>query len=110
MKMVWRRSRHDAGVGGTDVLRDLLGGRAFSFPKSVYAVYDCLASVLRGRKDALIMDFFAGSGTTLHGCQREIAACSAKRGIWGRMPCNNRNIASLLKGARTNDHQILRQP
>jgi adenine-specific DNA-methyltransferase len=66
MKTVWHRSRHDAGVGGTDVLRDLLGGRAFSFPKSVYAVYDCLAAVLRDRPSALIMDFFAGSGTTLH--------------------------------------------
>jgi len=66
MKTVWHRSRHDAGVGGTDVLRDLLGGRPFSFPKSVYAVYDCLAAVLRDRPNALIMDFFAGSGTTLH--------------------------------------------
>lgn len=66
IKTVWHRSRHDAGVGGTDVLRDLLGGRPFSFPKSVYAVYDCLAAVLRDRKNALIMDFFAGSGTTLH--------------------------------------------
>jgi adenine-specific DNA-methyltransferase len=66
MKTVWHRSRHDAGVGGTDVLRDLIGGRAFSFPKSVYAVYDCLAAVLRKKPDALIMDFFAGSGTTLH--------------------------------------------
>lgn len=66
MKTVWHRSRHDAGVGGTDVLRNLLGGRAFSFPKSVYAVEDCLNAVLRDRPDALIMDFFAGSGTTLH--------------------------------------------
>jgi adenine-specific DNA-methyltransferase len=66
MKTVWHRSRHDAGVGGTDVLRDLLGGRPFSFAKSVYAVYDCLAAVLRDKPDALIMDFFAGSGTTLH--------------------------------------------
>jgi adenine-specific DNA-methyltransferase len=66
MKTVWHRSRHDAGVGGTDVLRDLLGGRPFSFGKSVYAVYDCLAAVLRDKPDALIMDFFAGSGTTLH--------------------------------------------
>ena len=66
MKTVWHRSRHDAGVGGTDVLRQLLGGRAFSFPKSVYAVQDCLASVLRDRPNALVLDFFAGSGTTLH--------------------------------------------
>ena len=66
IKSVWHRSRHDAGVGGTDVLRDLLGGREFSFAKSVYAVYDTLAAVVRTNKDALIMDFFAGSGTTLH--------------------------------------------
>ena len=66
IKTVWHRSRHDAGVGGTDVLRSLLGSRAFSFPKSVYAVQDCLASILRDRTNALILDFFAGSGTTLH--------------------------------------------
>lgn len=66
MKTVWHRSRHDAGVGGTDVLRDLLGGRPFSFPKSVYAVHDCLAAVLRDKPNALVLDFFAGSGTTLH--------------------------------------------
>jgi len=66
MKTVWHRSRHDAGVGGTDVLRHLVGGRPFSFAKSVYAVHDCLAAVLRDRPDALILDFFAGSGTTLH--------------------------------------------
>src|SRR5690606_32774029 len=47
-------------------LRNLLGGRAFSFPKSVYAVYDCLAAILRDRRDALVLDFFAGSGTTFH--------------------------------------------
>jgi adenine-specific DNA-methyltransferase len=66
IKTVWHRSRHDAGVGGTDVLRALLGNRSFPFPKSVYAVYDCLAALLRGRPDALIVDCFAGSGTTLH--------------------------------------------
>ncbi len=66
LKTVWHRSRHDAGVGGTDVIRDLLGERAFSFPKSVYAVQDCLAAVLRDRPNALVLDFFAGSGTTFH--------------------------------------------
>lgn len=67
IKTVWHRSSHDAGVGGTDVLGSLLGdARAFPFPKSVYAVRDTLAAVLRNRPDALIVDFFAGSGTTLH--------------------------------------------
>jgi adenine-specific DNA-methyltransferase len=66
MKTVWHRTRHDAGVGGSDVLRALLGERAFSFPKSVYAVRDTLAAVSGLRPNALILDFFAGSGTTLH--------------------------------------------
>jgi adenine-specific DNA-methyltransferase len=38
----------------------------FPFPKSLYAVRDCLAAVVRDRPNALILDFFAGSGTTLH--------------------------------------------
>jgi adenine-specific DNA-methyltransferase len=40
--------------------------RTFPFPKSLYAVRDCLAAVCRDRKDAIILDFFAGSGTTGH--------------------------------------------
>lgn len=66
LKTVWHRTRHDAGVGGSDVLRAFLGDRVFDFPKSLYAVYDTLAAVLRNRPDALVVDVFAGSGTTLH--------------------------------------------
>lgn len=67
LKTVWHRTRHDAGVGGTDILRSLLGDtRVFDFPKSVYAVKDTLAALTRHNPDALILDFFAGSGTTLH--------------------------------------------
>ena len=45
----------------------ILGSRdAFPFPKSIYAVRDCLAAVVRDRPEALVVDFFAGSGTTLH--------------------------------------------
>jgi adenine-specific DNA-methyltransferase len=67
LKTVWHRTRHDAGVGGSDILRALLGSeRVFDFPKSVYAVRDTLAALTRHRPDALILDFFGGSGTTLH--------------------------------------------
>jgi adenine-specific DNA-methyltransferase len=67
LKTVWRHKSHDAGTHGTVLLTRMLGkGRAFSFPKSVYAVKDCLAPILRDRKDALVLDFFAGSGTTYH--------------------------------------------
>jgi adenine-specific DNA-methyltransferase len=67
IKRVWHRSSHDAGAGGSDLLRTFLGGeRRFAFPKSLYAVRDALAAVVATRPDSLILDFFAGSGTTLH--------------------------------------------
>lgn len=66
LKSVWHRTRHDAGVGGSDVLQAIFGGRVFPFPKSVYAVADSLSAVLRDRPNALIVDAFAGSGTTFH--------------------------------------------
>ncbi len=67
LKTVWWEKAYDAGTHGTSLLHKLLGRRdAFSFPKSVYAVQDCLAAVVRDRPNALILDFFAGSGTTLH--------------------------------------------
>lgn len=67
LKTVWWDKSHDAGTHGTELLKRLLGGQGlFPFPKSVYAVRDCLAAVVRNRPDALILDFFAGSGTTFH--------------------------------------------
>lgn len=67
VKRVWHRSSHDAGAGGSDLLRAFLGGkRLFEFPKSLYAVRDTLAAVVGTRTDAVVLDFFAGSATTLH--------------------------------------------
>lgn len=67
LKTVWWEKPHDAGTHGTELLKKLLGQPGlFPFPKSVYAVKDCLAAVVRDRPEALILDFFAGSGTTFH--------------------------------------------
>jgi adenine-specific DNA-methyltransferase len=66
VKTVWHRTMHDAGVGGTAVVEGLLGSRAFDYPKSVYAVRDTLDLFTRHKRKAVILDFFAGSGTTLH--------------------------------------------
>lgn len=66
-KTVWWSSLHDAGTHGTTLLHNILAERdVFPFPKSIYAVKDCLSTVVRRRKSAVILDFFAGSGTTLH--------------------------------------------
>lgn len=67
-KTMWHRGRHTAGGGGgTGMVTEFTGKRgAFSYPKSVYAVRDTLDVAAGNRPDALILDFFAGSGTTLH--------------------------------------------
>jgi adenine-specific DNA-methyltransferase len=67
LKTVWWTKAYDAGTHGTELLRKVLGRPGlFQFPKSVYAVRDCIAAVVRDRPNALILDFFAGSGTTFH--------------------------------------------
>lgn len=65
-KTVWNRTLHDAGTYGSTLLQKIVGNRAFDFPKSLYAVRDVLAVATGLNKSALIVDFFAGSGTTLN--------------------------------------------
>ncbi|MEI3086370.1 MAG: DNA methyltransferase [Oscillospiraceae bacterium] len=47
------------------ILTPIIGGR-FPYPKSLYAVKDCLRFFVANKPEALVIDFFAGSGTTLH--------------------------------------------
>jgi len=67
---VWREAKHDAGAYGTSLLRSLIPGRAFPFPKSLYAVEDALRLFVADKPDAVILDFFSGSGTTTHAIMR----------------------------------------
>lgn len=66
----WNRPSHDAQRYGTEVLKALIKSRNFPYPKSLYAVEDCLKFFLGSKKDALVLDFFAGSGTTAHAVMR----------------------------------------
>lgn len=67
----WRISSHDATQYGSRLLRDsLLPGREFPFPKSLYAVEDALRFFIADNPDAVVVDFFAGSGTTAHAVMR----------------------------------------
>ena len=63
---VWNRVSHSAAEHGSGVIKKIIPGRHFSFPKSVYAEQDTLRFVVGDKPNALILDFFAGSGTTLH--------------------------------------------
>ena len=47
---------------GTNELKDIFGGKSFSFPKPV----SLIMQILRVTQSSTILDFFAGSGTTLH--------------------------------------------
>ena len=62
---VWNRVSHSAAEHGSGILKKILLNRHFPFPKSVYAIEDCLRFVVANKPNALIVDFFAGSGTTL---------------------------------------------
>lgn len=63
---LWNQYSHDAGTYGTTLIYNILCSRRFSFPKSLYAVKDSLAFATIDNPNAIIVDFFAGSGTTLH--------------------------------------------
>jgi len=65
-KTVWTDKKYNANIFGTKLLREILPNCDFDFPKSLYTVYDCLLTVARHRPHAIILDFFAGSGTTGH--------------------------------------------
>lgn len=63
---IWNQKYHSASDYGTTLLNSLFHNRRFSFPKSLYAVHDTIRFFVANKPNALIVDFFAGSGTTLH--------------------------------------------
>jgi adenine-specific DNA-methyltransferase len=69
-KRVWNVPSHNAESGGSLVLSKLIPERRFPFPKSLYAVEDTLRFFVSGKPQAIVLDFFAGSGTTLHATMR----------------------------------------
>ncbi len=67
---VWRLTSHDAGNSGSRLLARFLPDRTFPFAKALYAVEDALRFFVANKPDALVLDFFAGSGTTTHAVMR----------------------------------------
>lgn len=63
---IWNMVSHSASEHGSTFIKNILPGRKFTYPKSLYAVHDTIRFITKEKKDALIVDFFAGSGTTLH--------------------------------------------
>jgi adenine-specific DNA-methyltransferase len=69
-KRLWKVDSHNAETGGTNILSSLLPKRRFPYPKSLYAVEDCLRFFIEDKPDAIVLDFFSGSGTTAHAVGR----------------------------------------
>lgn len=66
-KTVWVNPKYDASSHGTVLVDKILNRRkSFDYPKSLYSVLDALSVLVNSKKEAIILDFFAGSGTTGH--------------------------------------------
>lgn len=63
-KSLWIGEKYDASSKGTNLLENMIPNNPFDFPKSLFTVMD---NILIGSNETdIIMDFFAGSGTTGH--------------------------------------------
>ncbi|ABO23130.1 site-specific DNA-methyltransferase [Shewanella loihica] len=69
-KSTWNIRSHNATSQGTKLLGRILPRRKFPYPKSLYAVEDALRFFVSDKPDAIILDFFSGSGTTAHAVMR----------------------------------------
>ncbi|MGO1677062.1 MAG: site-specific DNA-methyltransferase [Brevibacterium aurantiacum] len=69
-RSVWHQPSHSARDHGSSVISCLIPGRRFPFPKSLYAVEDALRFFVAHKPNALVVDFFSGSGTTAHAVMR----------------------------------------
>ncbi|MGW5854732.1 site-specific DNA-methyltransferase [Micrococcus sp. NPDC055215] len=94
----WNIPSHNAQQHGTGLLEDLMPKRKFPYAKSLYAVEDALRFVVASKPNALILDFFSGSGTTAHAVMR------LNKQDGGRRQCisvtNNEVSADEQKGLR----------
>lgn len=62
----WSESKFSATEHGTKLIKSLFGNSNFSYPKSIHAVEECLSVMGMQKKEGIILDYFAGSGTTAH--------------------------------------------
>ena len=66
-KTIWTDSKYDASANGTILLKNIFDGdKLFSYPKSIYTVKDTIEMFTNSENGDIVLDFFAGSGTTAH--------------------------------------------
>lgn len=91
---VWNKVSHSAAEHGTGIVKRLIPGRKFPFPKSLYAVEDSLRFFVANKPNAIILDFFSGSGTTAHAVMR-----------LNRQDCGRRQCISVTNNEVAADEQ-----
>lgn len=63
----WIDSKYSSTEHGTGLIKHYFNEyQPFSYPKSLYAVIDCLYIAGMNNKNQICLDYFAGSGTTAH--------------------------------------------
>jgi len=65
-KSLWSDKRYSANSWGSVILNNILPGNPFTYPKSIYTVMDCIDAGIKNSNQGIILDYFAGSGTTAH--------------------------------------------
>jgi adenine-specific DNA-methyltransferase len=66
-KSLWLDAKYDSSAYGAGLLKSMFNNdRIFDYPKSLYAVIDAIFVSSAKRKNVIVLDFFAGSGTTGH--------------------------------------------
>lgn len=65
-KTVWFEKEYNSNAYGSSILNDIIGDKLFSFPKSINTVKDSIEATTVFNNNDIILDYFAGSGTTGH--------------------------------------------
>jgi adenine-specific DNA-methyltransferase len=96
---VWREKSHSAGDYGTKLVSSFIPSRKFPFPKSLFAVEDTIRFFVEAKRNATVLDFFSGSGTTAHAVMR------LNKQDGGRRQC----ISITNNEVAADEHKALRQ-
>ncbi|MCX6983256.1 MAG: DNA methyltransferase, partial [Lentisphaerae bacterium] len=65
-KSLWEDKRYSANSWGSVVLNNILPNSPFTYPKSIFTLRDCIDAGLNNSIEGIVLDYFAGSGTTGH--------------------------------------------
>lgn len=108
-KTVWYDPRYDASTYGIMVLQSIFCRKdVFPYPKSLYTTQDILKLI--SRKNSIVLDFFAGSGTTAHAVldlnkndngSRQFVICTNDEGNICADVCYPR-VSKVIKGYKNN--------